>query len=100
MSAENSSVANVLKKAVVTNFTGDTLTLGFKGEGVAGVVKSNLQQLEQAAEKITGRAIKFSVVVDKNLPPPVLNGMSEPSRSYLVGAMQIFKASDAAKIND
>lgn len=100
LSGVDKALPAMLEKAVVMDFTGDTLTLGFKGEGIAGVVKRNMQQLEQAAEKITGRAIKFSVVVDKNLPPPVLNGMSEPARSYLVGAMQIFKASDAAKIND
>lgn len=101
LSAENSSVANVLKKAVVTNFGGDTLTLTFKSDLLANLFNSqHRQQFEQAIEKSAGRAIKISVVVDKNLPPPVLNDLPEPARSNLVGAMEIFKASDAVKIND
>ena len=97
---EDSTLNFMLEKAVVMSFTGDALTLGFKGEGVAGVFKRHQQRFEQAAEKFAGRAIKVSVVVDKNLPPPVLNQMTEPARSNLVGAMKVFNASDVTKIND
>ena len=98
LSAKNPTLNFVLEKAVVTGFADDVLTLSFKSEVVAGLFKQNLPQLEDAAKQIAGRAIKFSVVVDPNLPPPVLNQMSEPARSNLVGAMKVFQASDADKI--
>jgi len=100
LSAEDKNLTFMLEKAVVTGFSGDVLTLCFKGEGVAGVVKNKLSQAEDAAKQTAGRAIKISVVVDPNLPPPILNQMAEPARSRLADAMQVFKASDAAKIND
>ena len=100
LSGEDKSVTSLLEKAIVTSFKSDTLTLGFKSEMMANVFKSNQEQFERAAERIAGRAIKISVVVDPNLPPPVLNNMPEPARSNLAGAMQVFNASDAAKIND
>lgn len=98
MGAKDKDLTFMLEKAVVTNFTGDVLTLGFKGEGVAGMVKQKLPQTEDAAKQVAGRAIKISVVVDPNLPPPALNRMSEPARSNLVDAMQVFKASDFDKV--
>ena len=100
LSGEDKSLSSLLEKSIVVSFAGDTLTLGFKGEGVAGLFKNKMRQFEQVAEQIAGRAIKISVVVDPNLPPPVLNSMPEPARSYLAGVMQVFNASDATKIND
>lgn len=98
LGAKNTNLAFMLEKAVVTNFAGDVLTLGFKGEGVAALFKRNLPQAEAAAKQVAGRAIKISVVVDPNLPPPWLDRMTEPARSNLVGAMQVFQASDADKV--
>ncbi len=96
--AKDKTLTVMMSKAVVTNFADDVLTLSFKGEGVAGIIKQNLPQAEDAAKQVAGRAIKISVVVDPNLPPQVLNQMSEPARSHLVDAMKVFQASDADKI--
>lgn len=98
MGAKDKTLTVMLNKAVVTGFADDVLTLSFKGEGVAGIIKRNLPQAEDAAKQVAGRAIKISVVVDPNLPPSVLNQMSEPARSHLVNAMKVFQASDADKI--
>ena len=87
-------------KAVVTNFFDDTLTLSFKNETQAKFFKKSQKKFEQISERITGRAIKVSVVVDENLTPPILKNMKEPERTNLAGAMKIFNASDADKINE
>ena len=100
LSGEDKSVTSLLEKATVTSFKGDTLTLGFKSDMMANIFKSHQEQIEQTAERVAGRAIKISIVVDPNLPPPILNQMTEPARSNLASAMQIFNASDATKIND
>ncbi len=100
LSGEDATVTSVLSKAVVTNFTGDTLTLSFKSKMFAEMFDKQRQKFEQAASKSAERAIKVSVVVDKNLAPPVLNNMPEPARSNLFGALEVFDASDAIKLND
>ena len=100
LSGKDSTLGYVLNQAVVMNFAGDVLTVGFRGDVMANVFQGYLQKFEQAAERIAGRAIKVSVEVNANLPPPILNGMSEPARSNLADAMQAFQASDAVKIND
>ncbi|MBR0261289.1 MAG: DNA polymerase III subunit gamma/tau [Selenomonadaceae bacterium] len=100
LSAEDRTVTATTDAAAVTNFADDTLTLVFRSDALANVFKKNQRQFEQAAAQVAGRAIKFSVVVDVNLPPPVLNKMSEPYRSNLVGAMKIFNATDATKVSD
>ncbi len=97
---ESSTTAFLLDKAVVTGFAGDVLTVSFKTETWAGVFKGNLPAIEQATAQVAGRAIKIVVNVDSSLPPSFLGKMAEPARSNLAGAMQVFQASDAAKIND
>ena len=99
LSGEDATFTSTLSKATVTNFTGDTMTLGFKSELLANIFKSNQRHFEQAVAKLTGREIKISVVVDKNLSP-VLHNMPEPARSNLAGAMEVFQASDAIKLKD
>ena len=96
----DASVDGITDKAAVTNFSGDTLTLTFKSDAMAGLFQKNLSKFEQAAAQVAGRAIKFSVVVDKNMPAPVLQNLSESARNNLAGAMDIFHANDADKIND
>ena len=100
LSAEDKSLSSILYQAVVTGFANDVLTLSFRSSVIAELFKSHQQKFEQTAAQVAGRAIKVSVVVDENLPPPVLNKLSEPERSILAGAMKTFKASDAMKIND
>lgn len=100
LSAKDKALTVMLEKAVVTNFAGDVLTLSFKSAAVADVIKRSLPQMEDAAKQSAGRAIKILIAVDPNLPPPLLNRMSEPARSNLVDAMQVFQASDVDKIND
>ena len=91
---------SVFDKAVVTNFAGNTLTIAFKSPFIADKFKVAKQKFEETAANSAGRTIKISIVVDENLPPPVLNNMPEPDRTNLAGAMETFKASDATKIND
>ena len=98
LSGTDASLKAVIGNAVVTNFADDTLTIAFRSDGMAGIFKNCQAKFEQAAEKIVGRAIKISVVVDANLPPAVLRGMTEPNRSRLAEAMKVFGATDATKI--
>lgn len=100
LSAEDPSLTKIFDKATVTGFTGNEMTLGFKGEGGAGLFKRNQQRFEEIIAQVAGRTIKISVFVDKNLSPTVLRNMSEPERSNLAGAIDAFQASDATKIKD
>ena len=100
LSAEDSALKTALDKAVVTNFAGGMLTLTFKSTFMANMLKDAQQKFEQKATQVANQAIKLSVIVDKNLPPPVLNNMPEPDRTNLAGAMETFNASDAIKLND
>lgn len=100
LSEEDQDLKGIIDKAVVTSFTGDTLTLGFKSSVFADLLKNHQQHFEQTIERVAGRAIKVSVITDKNLPPPILNNMPEPDRSFLASAMEVLGASDAEKIND
>lgn len=92
--------SSIADKIVVTSFAGDTLTLGFKSDAWASMFNNHKQAFEQAAEQFAGRPIKIAVVVDKNLSPSILQDMPEPDRSNLAGAMKVFHATNAAKIND
>ena len=97
---EDDGFKAVLDKALVLKFAGDVLTLGFKSDVLANVFKKNhLEKFEQAASLGAGRPIKISIVADKNLPPPVLDRMSEPERTVLADAIDFFRASDATKVN-
>ena len=96
----DATINSIVDKAVVTNFSGDTLTVAFKSDTMAGLLKRNLSKFEQAATQFAGHAVKFSVVVDENMPAPVLQNLSAPARNNLAGAMGIFGATDADKIND
>ena len=100
LSAEDSALTKIFDKATVISFTGDKITLGFKGKGVAGMFESNQQLFDKAIAKAAGRAIKVSTVVDENLPLPILKNMPEPERVNLANAINILQASDATKIND
>ena len=97
---EDRGLDSIINDAVVMNFAGDELTLGFKSSAMADLFKMRIKKFEQTSVQVAGRAIKVSVVVDNNLPPTVLKNMSEPERSNLMGAMKILNASDAAKISD
>lgn len=100
MSDEEQGLNVIFDKVVVTSFTGDVLTLGFKSDILASQFERVRQQFEQTTAQVAGRAIKIAIVVDKNLLPPLLNRMTEPDRSNLMGAMQLFKANDVTKLND
>ncbi|MBR3050480.1 MAG: hypothetical protein IKG61_03395, partial [Selenomonadaceae bacterium] len=101
LNGENKVLAASVDKAVVTGFADDTLTLGFKNKTMASLFDTNSRtQFEQAVTQFVGRPIKISVVVDENLPPPVLSRLPEPERSNLANAIKTFQASDATKIND
>ena len=100
LSAEDKGLSLIFDKAVVTGYNGDTMTLAFKSDVLAGMFKKTQPQFEQTLNNVAGRSIKVSVVVDTNLPSPILKNMNEPDRSNLAGAMEIFHASDATKIND
>lgn len=97
----DASLKTVLEKAVVTNFSGETLTLGFKSKAMADLFNGfHRSDFEHAAAKVAERAIKISVTVDENLPLPILNTLPEPDRSNLAGAIDILHATDAVKLND
>ena len=96
---EDKSFNATLDKAVVTSFADDVLTLGFRSDVFVNLFEKIQEQFERTSSEIAGRAIKISVVVDKNLPPPVLKNMSESERLNLVGAMKVFNASDATKVS-
>jgi len=100
LNGQDKSLNSLIEQAVVTNFSDDVLTLAFKSSVVAGLFEQHRQQFEEAVAQVAGRAIKISIVTDKNLPPPVLNKLPEPDRSHLADAMKVFNASDAVKIND
>ena len=100
LSKEDSTLAKRFDKAAVIGFTGNEITLGFKSDVFADMFRNKQERFEKAAAQTAGRAIKVSVIVDKNLPPPVLRNMPEPERTNLEGAMNILQASDATKIND
>lgn len=96
---EDDGLDALLAKAIVTDFSGDVMTLGFKSATLANMFEKNhLAQFEQAFKKLTGQAIKISVLVDKNLPAPILNQVNEPDRTALADAMNAFGATDATKI--
>ncbi|MBR2774748.1 MAG: DNA polymerase III subunit gamma/tau [Selenomonadaceae bacterium] len=100
LSKQDDTLTKILDKATVTSFAGNEMTLGFRGEAAAGLFKRNQQTFEQAIAQVAGRAIKVSVVIDKNLPLPMLRNMPEPDRSNLANAIDIVHASDATKITD
>ena len=97
---EDITFKGLFEKATVTKFVDDTLTVGFKSIGMVDLFNKNQTRIEQTLAQVAGRTIKTTALVDKNLPPPVLNNMSEPDRSNLIGAMHVFNASDVAKIID
>lgn len=100
LSEEDITFKGMFEKATVTKFVDDTLTVGFKSIGRMDLFKKHQMRIEQELAKVAGRAIKTTAIVDKNLPSPVLNNMSEPERSNLVGAMRVFGASGVEKVND
>ena len=95
---DDDDLRRALERATVTNFTGEALTFGFTSDVFAEEFERNRRRFEEVSAQISGRAIKVLVIVDKNVSPPILNGMSEPARSNLNGAMQIFQTADAVKL--
>ena len=69
-SEDNNSMMSLLKKTTVMGFTGDELTLGFKSAAVANLFKKEIPKFERAAAQVADKAIKVSIIVDKNLHPP------------------------------
>ena len=90
----------LIGKAVVTNFSSDTLTVTFKSTLTADRFKRSQAKFEETAAQSAKRPIKISVIVDESLLPPVVNKMAEPARSNLATAMDFFHATNATKIND
>ena len=89
----------IVDKALVVNFSGNTMTVGFKSPTLASMFERNfLTKFEQTFAEETGRPIKISIIVDKNLSSPILDRVDEPERSVLEGAMNFFGASDAKKV--
>lgn len=89
----------IVDKAIVVNFSGDAMTVGFKSPTLSNMFEKNyLTKFEQALAEKTGRPIKVSVVYDKNLSAPILDRVDEPERSVLEGAINFFGASDAKKV--
>ena len=100
LSGEETEFNSIREKAVVMNFTGDTLTIGFRSPVFVGMMKKHQKIFEEQVAQFAKRAIKISIVQDDNLPLPFLKNMSEPARSNLVVAMDILRANDAEKIFD
>ena len=100
LSATENGFSTIADKISVMSFAGDTLTLGFRSNVIAGTFKNFQQAFEREIAQIAGRPIKISTVTDPNLPTYGFNNMPEPDRSNLTGAMEVFKASRATKIND
>ena len=96
---QDDSLNAIVSKAVVTNFDGKTMTLGFKSPALASMFGNNkLAQFEQQLAQAAGHPIKISVVVNKNMSAPILEQLNEPDRTALAGAMNVFGATDATKI--
>ena len=100
LKGEDAGLQTAFDKAVILSFSGDVLNLAFKSPFMADRLKKFQKKFEQTATEIAKRPIKISVTVDENLPPPILKNMPEPDRTYLVGTMNIFGASDLTKIKD
>ncbi|MBR1645588.1 MAG: DNA polymerase III subunit gamma/tau [Selenomonadaceae bacterium] len=98
---QNDGLDGIVDKALVINFSGNAITIGFKSPTLASMFEKNfLKKFEQTFAEETGRPIKISVIVDKNLSSPILDRVDEPERSALAGAMNFFGASDAKKIRE
>ena len=97
--SEEEELKFICDKATVTNFSGDVLTVAFRSPIFVEKFKRFRQLFEKTAAQSEKRAIKISVVYDKNLPPTVLKNMSEPARTNLGVAMEAFNATDAEKID-
>ena len=96
---QDDEINHLLKKAIVTKFSGNAMTLGFKSATLANMFeKNNLEQFEQLISQAAGHPIKISVVVDKNMSAPILERVNEPERSALANAIDVFGATDATKI--
>ena len=98
--SEDAMLKTLIDKAVVTNFSSDTLTVTFKSTLTADRFKRSQAKFEETAAQSAKRPIKISVIVDESLLPPVVNKMAEPARSNLATAMDFFHATNATKIND
>ena len=95
----NDGLDSIVDKSLVTNFSGDVLTVSFKSPILAGMFEKNfLAKFEQSIADEIGHPIKISAVVDKDLSAPILERVNEPERSVLEGAMSFFGASDAKKV--
>ncbi len=100
LSSLSSEDRTVAQKAVVMSFNGESMTLAFKSRFMAEMFNGIQPAFERSAEQIVGRPIKISAIFDGKVTSPILNTLPEPERSNLAGAMDIFKATDATKIND
>ena len=97
--SQEDGLSGIVDKAIVVNFSGNTITVGFKSPTLASMFEKNyLAKFEQALGEEAGHPIKISVMFDKNLPAPILERVDEPERSVLEGAMNFFGASDAKKV--
>ncbi|MBR3746423.1 MAG: DNA polymerase III subunit gamma/tau [Selenomonadaceae bacterium] len=97
--SQEDGLSGIVDKAIVMNFSGNAMTIGFKSPILSSLFEKNfLTKFEQTFAEETGRPIKISVIVDKNLTAPILDRVDEPERSVLEGAMNFFGASDAKKV--
>ena len=97
---EVSDSRHIREKAVIRSFAGDVLTVVFKNDFFADKLRKAQKAFERTAAQVAGRTIKFSVVTDENLMPPVQSDMNESAHLFLDNAIKIFGATGFVKIND
>ena len=90
-----------VERSVIKDFSGDELKIAFKSKIFADMFeKSYRRSFEDALNEFVGRQIKVTAVIDEKMSPPILERMSEPDKSNLKNAMDIFQADTAQKIKD
>ena len=81
-----------LQSSLVKNFDGETLTLVFKSETMKDMVLKKQLYFENALFNSTGKKIKLSAVVDKNLSNADFYQISDEEKNFLKDAMNIFQS--------
>lgn len=90
-----------VEKSVVKNFSGDEMKISFKSKFLVDMFeKSYHKSFEDTVTEFAGRQIKVTAVVDEKMPAPILERMSEPDKSNLKNAMDIFQSDKVQKIQD
>ena len=82
----------IFKDTAPRNFDGETLTLVFKSETMKDMVLKKQLYFENALFNSTGKKIKLSAVVDKNLSNADFYQISDEEKNFLKDAMNIFQS--------